>query len=172
MSKTHWKKLTNPDYLGAYALDPGKDLVATIQYVCEEKVVGSDGKKEDCTVVHFQESIKPLILNVTNAKTIEKVYGTPFIEDWAGKKIQIYSAKVKAFGEVVEALRIRQLVPKERSHPSAPPKCGKCGSEIKAFDESRDAAFMAAYTAKKYGQPLCSDCAKKESQGELEHADK
>lgn len=23
---THWKKLTNPDYLGAYALQPGEDL--------------------------------------------------------------------------------------------------------------------------------------------------
>lgn len=25
MSKTHWKKLTNPDYLGAYAFDPGEE---------------------------------------------------------------------------------------------------------------------------------------------------
>ena len=33
MSKTHWKKLNNPDYLGAYALEPGQELVATIKVV-------------------------------------------------------------------------------------------------------------------------------------------
>ena len=41
MAKTHWKKLSNPDYLGAYALDPGKDLIVTIQSVGEERVTGS-----------------------------------------------------------------------------------------------------------------------------------
>ena len=25
--KTHWKKLNNPDFLGAYALEPGEDLI-------------------------------------------------------------------------------------------------------------------------------------------------
>ena len=25
MAQTHWKKLINPDYIGAYALDPGSD---------------------------------------------------------------------------------------------------------------------------------------------------
>jgi hypothetical protein len=58
-------------------------------------------------VVHFQEKQKPMILNRTNAKTISKVYGTPLIEDWAGKKIRIYAELVDAFGEQVEALRIK-----------------------------------------------------------------
>ena len=46
---THWKKLTNPDYLGAYSIEDGKDLILTIAYVRQEKVIGTDGKKEDCT---------------------------------------------------------------------------------------------------------------------------
>lgn len=25
MEKTHWKKYTNPDYLGAYAFQPGEE---------------------------------------------------------------------------------------------------------------------------------------------------
>ena len=75
MAKTHWKKLNNPDYLGAYALTPGQDLIATIKTVGKEIVTGPDGKKEECMVVHFMESnIKPLILNATNAKTIQKIY--------------------------------------------------------------------------------------------------
>ena len=32
-SKTHWKKLTNPDYLGAYALEDGEDMIVTIKNV-------------------------------------------------------------------------------------------------------------------------------------------
>ena len=112
MSKTHWKKLHNPDYLGAYALDPGKDLIATIREVKQENVTGPDGKKEECSVMHFRESsIKPMILNVTNSRTIERIAQSPYIEDWAGHKIQIYIESVKAFGDVVDALRIRPKAP-------------------------------------------------------------
>ena len=53
---THWKKLMNPDYLGAYALEPGQDLIATIKSVGNEEVTGTDGKKEICSVIHFVEN--------------------------------------------------------------------------------------------------------------------
>ena len=107
-NKTHWKKLSNPNYLGAYALMPDQDMIVTISRAVNEDVVGSNGKKEECLVLHFKEKdVKPMILNVTNAKTIERIYETPYIEDWAGKKIQIYIAQVNAFGETVDALRIR-----------------------------------------------------------------
>ena len=33
MSKTHWRKMTNPNYMGAYSLDEGRDVVLTIAYV-------------------------------------------------------------------------------------------------------------------------------------------
>lgn len=115
-SKTHYKKLMNPDYLGAYALDPGQELILTIKSVVREQVTGPDGKKEECVVARFHEAVKPMVLNSTNCKTIAKsIAGTPYIEDWANRRIQIYVDKVKAFGDVVEALRIR---PKEPQLPS------------------------------------------------------
>ena len=43
MAQTHWKKLINPDYIGAYALDPGKDLTVQISQVHREMVTGADG---------------------------------------------------------------------------------------------------------------------------------
>ena len=46
-TKTHWKKLQNPDYLGAYALENGKDLIATIKTVGLEMIIGADGKKRN-----------------------------------------------------------------------------------------------------------------------------
>jgi hypothetical protein len=48
-----------------------------------------------------------MIINKTNAKIITKILDTPFIEHWVGKSIIIYAAKVRAFGEMVEALRVK-----------------------------------------------------------------
>lgn len=106
--KTHWKKLVNPAYLGAYSLEPGKDLTVTIDKVLREMVTSTGGKKEECTVAYLKGE-KPLILNVTNCKTIAQLYGA-FIEDWAGKKITIYATTTRLAGETVECLRIRQKV--------------------------------------------------------------
>ena len=74
-------------------------------------VTGPDGKQEECIVAQLAGE-KPFILNKTNCKTIAKVHGSPYIEDWAGKKITLYVAKVKAFGDTVEALRVRTEKPK------------------------------------------------------------
>jgi len=109
---THWKQLKNPDYIGAYALQPGEELILTIKSSGLEQVAGTDGKKQDCIVVHFMEAVKPMILNNTNAKTITKIHGTPYMEQWSGKKIQIFARRIRAFGEDVDALRIRDFVPK------------------------------------------------------------
>jgi len=106
--KTHWKQLVNPDYLGAYSLPEGKDITIKIKQVVREIVKGINGKSEECTVAHI-EGNKPLILNRTNCKTIAKIYGTPFIEDWSGKSITIYAAVTKLKGDDVECLRIREL---------------------------------------------------------------
>ena len=53
MSETHWKRLINPDYLGAYSLDPGKDMVLTIKSVKREMITGTGGKQEECTVCRW-----------------------------------------------------------------------------------------------------------------------
>jgi hypothetical protein len=157
-AQTHWKKLHNPDYLGAYALDPGKDLIVTIKTVAVEKVVGPDGKKEECMVMRFQEqNAKPMIVNSTNAKTIEKLYKTPYIEEWKGRKIQLFVDKVKAFGEIVDALRVRPYLPKSEKIQS---DCADCCCIIEGFG-SMNAEQMGQYTYQKYGKPLCSECAKK-----------
>ncbi|MBN3757171.1 hypothetical protein G3N95_29810 [Paraburkholderia sp. Tr-20389] len=114
-SKTHWKRLINPDYIGAYALNPDEDMTVTIDYVRREQIVGADGKKEEATVAHLKGH-KPLILNVTNSKSIAKLYG-PYIEEWSGKEITLYASMTKAFGDVVECLRIRPNVAKKRKPP-------------------------------------------------------
>lgn len=111
MEKTHWKKEFNYDYMGSYSLPDGKDVIMTIKETRKEKVTGTAGKKEDCFVCYFEESDKPMILNRTNCKTIERIYKSPFIEDWPGLRVQLGIDTVSAFGESVEALRIRTVKP-------------------------------------------------------------
>lgn len=153
---THWKKLENPDYLGSYALLPGQDLIVQIKSVGQEDVFNpSSGHKESCTVARFMDnSIKPMILNVTNCKTIAKLYDTPYIEEWTGKYISIYIAKVKAFGEVVEALRIRTKVPTIKQI-----KCEICSAVITGTS-SKTAEEIAMMGKTSYGKELCLKCAK------------
>ena len=118
MKKTHWKKLDNPNYLGAYSLMDGetKDITVTISKVVTEEVKNERGS-ETCRVAYFKESeingikIKPMILNATNSKAIGKIYDTPYIEDWQNKQVTIYVAKVRAFGDEIECLRIKREKP-------------------------------------------------------------
>ena len=112
--KTHWKKTMNPNYLGAYALEPNEDLVVEITEVKTESVMNADGRNEECLVAHLKDQ-KPLIVNKTNAKAIAKVCGSNYIEDWKGKQIALYISNVKAFGELVEAIRVRTVAPKAKS---------------------------------------------------------
>lgn len=111
-TKTHWRKLENPDYIGAYSLEYGKDLTVVIESVERREVFSPSGKKEQCTVA-ILKGHKPMVLNSTNQRTIAKVLGTPFIEEWRGRSITLYVAKIRAFGEDnVECLRIRPEAPK------------------------------------------------------------
>lgn len=111
MAKTHWKILQNSEYIGAYWLPEGADMTVTIDYVVREIITGTGGKKEECTVAHLKNGIKPFILNATNSKTIAKLYGN-FIEDWAGKPITLFASTARLAGDTVECLRIRPVVAK------------------------------------------------------------
>lgn len=158
MNKTHWKKYNNPDYLGAYAFQPGEEKTVTIKEVKRETVFNPSGSgKEECTVAHFKENEKPLILNVTNCKTIAKVWGTPYVEDWAGRKIILKVKKISAFGEMVDAVRVSNERPQEEKII-----CEACGKEIVAA-AGRTPQVIANTTKTKYGKILCIECAKKEA---------
>lgn len=152
---THWKKLTNPDYLGSWAFEPGQEMTVTIASVGVERVTGADGKKEDCTVAHFAEDVKPMILNTTNQKMISKVVGSPYIEDWVGKRLLLGVETVAAFGEKVEAVRVRKKAPPALAEAV----CGDCGQFVQAADKY-SAQQVEAATVKRYGVALCWECAR------------
>jgi hypothetical protein len=119
---THWKKLTNPDYIGAYDFAENEKRIVKIIEVKQAPVMGADGKKQDCIVATLENS-KPWVLCKTNCKTISKILNTPMIENWSGKLIQLEVKKVKAFGEWVDGLRVCDKLPeppKEELTPTHP----------------------------------------------------
>lgn len=108
---THWKKLTNPDYVGAWDFQPGQELTVKIETVRNEVVKLFDGKttkEETCILATFEGGKKPMILNRTNCKIIaNNLGGDHYIEHWIGKTITLYVAKVRAFGEMTDAVRVK-----------------------------------------------------------------
>lgn len=164
---THFKKIKDPNFLGSWDLVTGADdktgkaiygtLKAIIKSVQQEEVIDIQKSKVKAAyklvvTAHFTNT-KPMILNTTNMKAIEKALGSPFIEFWQGKEIEIYVDAVKAFGDIHDALRIR---------PFAPPvlkvyTCTDCNRDDVAEN-------MAIRTKKAFGVHLCSKCGVKRSE--------
>lgn len=115
--KTHFKKLKNPDYLGSWDLADSEGnynpTIATIGNVSKKYVHDGKGGGDECVVAELV-GMKPIILNSTNLKTISKLFDSPFIEDWNGKKIELVVTKVRAFGEMHDALRVSKVRPVEK----------------------------------------------------------
>ena len=160
--KTHWKKVvSDPNFIGEGDFQGGEEKVLTIDHVnAAETVTTAEGKSKKA-VVHWKErDNKPMILNVARSKNIEKVAGSGFFEDWPGVSVQLYIEHgIKAFGEVVSAVRVRPFKPRVQRKEPVPP-CADCGQEITPA-MGKDARWLAAYTTKRYGVPLCAACAQK-----------
>lgn len=153
----------NPNFLGSWDLydAPGKTITVTIRSI-ESETVTNAGKTDTVTVCHFVEPVKPMILNLTNRKTLTKLYETKSSSHLVGKRITIGFEKVKAFGSIHDALRIRSVIPKGNAEPAvaeeAPILCQDCGNPITAA-YGRTPAQLAAHTRSKFGRALCCDCA-------------
>lgn len=146
----HWKNLTDYKYLGAYSLEGITDeITLTIKSVKVERVTSPGGASDDCIVAHFEETnvkgvtVKPMVLNATNCKTIESVYGTGDVDEWIGKKIIVFSTTVRFQRDYVPCLRIKAEQPKEEVR-----YCIVCG---KVISEKIYNASIA-----KYGFAVCS----------------
>ncbi|MGN1200887.1 MAG: hypothetical protein ACI4R8_01295 [Candidatus Caccovivens sp.] len=150
---THWKSFKDNNYLGAYNLEPGKDMVVTIKKVDKGEIIGENGEKDKGSLIWFNEYEKPMILNTTNATAIATIYDTPYVEEWVGKKIQLYQTSIRAFGSDWDVLRVRKW------NPSV---CTDCKKQLEAF-QNMTAEQLAVYTTAKYKHPLCAECAQKKA---------
>lgn len=155
---THWRKTRNMTYLGSWDLDNmTTDLVLTIKSVGQEEVhdpVKNETKTE--LVAHFFEHPKPMVLNATNCKAISKATGSPYMEEWVGNPIAIYVEKVKAFGDIFDALRVRKKKPDVTVF-----KCESCGNVITGLGGKSPSELVDISKRNCGGKALCVACQKK-----------
>lgn len=95
-------------YLKAHDLG-GKSFTLTIRAASLEKV-GHGQEQELKLAIAFEKATKMMLINRTNAMIIASLYG-PETDQWIGKAVIVYSARVKAFGAWHDALRIKEQIP-------------------------------------------------------------
>ena len=162
-NKTHWRKIIESEYLAGADLDDGNgkhvDITVTINNAKKEMVrEQGTNKEEGCLILKFRENYKPMICNVTNAKTISKVLESEYIEDWSGGRIIIGTEKVKAFGELWDALRVRGRKPQQvAEQQQAVILCQDCKKPVTEH-LGVSPAKLATATFTKYNRVLCFDC--------------
>lgn len=158
------------EYLGAEDVDDGVEPILTISGLWNGMVTLQRGKEKKDVLTFTEErapgirQVRPLIVNSTNRKVLRKLYGDAKASTLVGKQIQLYiDHKVRdpQDGGYTDGIRIRAHKPRP-SRPTVPPAppCSDCGQAITPA-MGRDAAWLAAYTAKNYGAPLCAACAQK-----------
>ena len=119
MSKTHFRKVYKSDHLGCADLEDfneqGSNLIFTIKHVRQEYGTKVAGKKIDANIAYFNENIKPLVLNATNANAMKGLTNSSFVEDWANIPVQLYiDSAVRMKGQTVGGVRISHQPPRQR----------------------------------------------------------
>lgn len=166
-TKTHWKKVvSDPNYIGEADFQDGEEKVLTIERVNTAETVKTAEGKTVKAVVHWKEKgYKPMILNVARSKSIEKVAGSGYFEDWPGVQVQLFiDHGIRAFGEIVSAVRVRPFKPRIQNQQNSPlPVCSDCKKPLTPA-HGMTAQRLAEYTMTNYGAVLCAECATKRKQ--------
>lgn len=115
--KIHYRKAFDSPYLSS------ADIIAPTVLVISHVRLEDDRTKK--TKDHFNtayftekeirpgEPLKPMILNATNSRTMKKMTGSPFIDDWNNVPVTVYVDDHVKFGrETVEGLRISTEKPR------------------------------------------------------------
>jgi hypothetical protein len=123
MSKTHHKELSDSNFLASWQFKDGEDMILTITKIEKEEVYNPQShSNESVPVAHFEGDVKPLILNATNRERMELVLGSPYIEDWIGKKIALHTENVKYKGQMTQGIRVNPNVNPNKEKAKATPK--------------------------------------------------
>ena len=155
------------EYMGAEDIDPDTEPVLTIAAIYNGMVTLSRGKEKKDVMTFVEErvpgikTVRPLIVNATNRKTLRKLFHSVTAETLVGKRIQLYlehNVRDPSTGDKVDGVRIRPKVP--TGTKTEPPKCAQCGKAITGL-LNYTAEQIAETNRQRYGKPLCIECGKK-----------
>lgn len=133
VGKTHFRKAFDSPYLSS------ADIVGPTILTIQRVVLEADRTKRTkdlFNTAYFSEKIlrqgetlKPMILNAVNSKTMKSLTQSAFIDDWQNIRVEIYIDKKVRFGrDTVEGLRIS---PRHQEKPTLSPQNEKRWAEAK-----------------------------------------
>jgi hypothetical protein len=92
----------------------------------EIEMLGQGAQADRKPVLYFRGKSKGMVLNKTNARTLEMGYG-PELDDWIGAEIELFALMTEMNGQAKEGLRVRvarrqptRPAVTERNPPAAP----------------------------------------------------
>jgi hypothetical protein len=104
----------------------------------EMEDIGGDHKP----VLYFVGTDKKMVVNKTNANEIIDAYGDD-TDDWHGKTIELYEARVDFQGKKVMAIRVNAMLKEQGVAAQAPlpaaPKMSALGAQQSALADEREA---------------------------------
>lgn len=100
--------------------DVGEDgLILTIRGVRMETLKTDEGD-EDKVVLHFEEDVKPMVLNRTNSQLLGAATGAKNAGEAKGKQIVVYNDPTVGFGgKITGGLRIKKIAGAPKPAPAA-----------------------------------------------------
>jgi len=126
------------DYIGDSKMDLDELVPSTSKYLAKEdageaginltikgfkrETVGRGKDAEECAIMHFEEDVKPMVVNKTNKNRIKHYLKATTSEEVVGKVINAYNdPDVEYGGEIIGGLRLRGA---QDVSSELPPKSG------------------------------------------------
>jgi hypothetical protein len=92
--------------------DAPDPVIVTVSKIGKINIAKEGNPPEEKWAVRFKEFNKPMLLNSTNIKLLEKACGSDDTDHWVGKEVVLYTDDSVSFGgQIVGGLRIRKRAP-------------------------------------------------------------
>jgi len=114
--------------------DAPDPVIVTVRKIGRVNLAKEGDPPEEKWAIMFKEFQKPMLLNSTNIKLLEKACGSDNTDDWIGKEVILFNDENVTFGgQVVGGLRIRkqQAAPARKATAPLP-------AEVGGFDNMDD----------------------------------
>lgn len=149
-----WVKIVDPNFISAELIGTeGAEMVVTIKDIDYAECFDDATKKKVQKQAVFFEETKPLVLNKTNAKALKKLFSpnSDNPKDCVGNKVTLKVEKIKAFGQQVDAIRIKEY---------SETICEDCGKPITP-GSGKTVAELVEISKRNTGRALCIKCMQK-----------
>ena len=159
---THYRKVFNSPYLSA--ADVPDPIILTVSRVSQD-IDKTKKTKLAMNTAYFAEQeirpgekLKPMILNATNSKMMDKICRSPYIEDWKNVQIVVTSVQGIKFGnDVVDGLRI-QPAPARKTLTPADTERWSAARAAALRDRNLDGVLARVDMSQEHIDQLAAEC--------------